>query len=329
MSLTGFLKDPKSSIGKLFRESFEPSNFLKEIWNNLKSTECIRSSNFNIDRASLIGTAIDYRIRYYFDIPHFYDLVAYHGIYKGHEYIFNDLGLWGKGKEYDFLEGAIMYFTVLNSFLRSHKIVRQKLNKTIESELNRHCLTLAMLERLFRNPEGVISRWVNAPDSIEFYFKFYDIPVIGLEKGTSRILWYWRKDLVDEMNILSYLFYEKCKSLLRYRNFWLNPTFELSYAVGGADADLIVNKTLIEIKSTIKNIRSMDLYQLLGYVLLNKPKQYEIQYAGIYFVRRGVLLKWKVIEFFHNLAPRIDYNKFKRKFYKIIDGHKSLLKFFL
>ena len=65
--------------------------------------------------------------------------------------------------------------------------------------------------------------------------------------------------------------------------------------VDGADADLIVNGPLIEIKSTTPcAIRGDWLWQLLGYVLLDYSDQYRINSVGIYMARQGRLFTWDI-----------------------------------
>jgi len=75
----------------------------------------------------------------------------------------------------------------------------------------------------------------------------------------------------------------------------LNPTFVKSSAlVGGADADLIIDNKLIDIKTT-KNlaIKREDLNQIIGYYFLSliedgdNNKTIEIESVGIYFARYG------------------------------------------
>lgn len=82
----------------------------------------------------------------------------------------------------------------------------------------------------------------------------------------------------------------------------LNPTFgEGSKLVGGADADIIVDDTLIDIKVT-KELKLTRPYfnQLLGYYLLyliggiDGHKHIEIRNLGIYFARYNVLWTTKV-----------------------------------
>ena len=74
----------------------------------------------------------------------------------------------------------------------------------------------------------------------------------------------------------------------------LNPTFrEASKLVGGADADLIIGDTLIDIKTTINPKRMLlDTWlQIIGYYILNmiNNNEYKIKNVGIYFSRHGML----------------------------------------
>lgn len=77
----------------------------------------------------------------------------------------------------------------------------------------------------------------------------------------------------------------------------LNPEFgKASTLVGGADADLIIDNRLIDIKTT-KNLelRRRDFNQLVGYYILfriggidNSPPEYEIEKLEIYYSRYGI-----------------------------------------
>ena len=76
----------------------------------------------------------------------------------------------------------------------------------------------------------------------------------------------------------------------------LNPKFgKASILVGGADADLIIDNRLIDIKTT-KNLelRRRDFNQLVGYYILSKidgidstPSDFEIEKLEIYYSRYG------------------------------------------
>ncbi len=80
---------------------------------------------------------------------------------------------------------------------------------------------------------------------------------------------------------------------------FLNPTFgEASKMIGGADADLIIDSVLIDIKVT-KELKLKRAYfnQLIGYYVLSmiggiNDMDHKIEHLGIYFARHGVL--WKI-----------------------------------
>ena len=79
----------------------------------------------------------------------------------------------------------------------------------------------------------------------------------------------------------------------------LNPIFEKSSPdVGGADADFIIDGTLIEIKTT-KYLEFKREYfrQLTGYHILNKREHNmygELEKLGIYFSRFGKLFTYPI-----------------------------------
>ena len=84
----------------------------------------------------------------------------------------------------------------------------------------------------------------------------------------------------------------------------LNPTFgEASLLVGGADADIIINNSIIDIKTTKKIELTKDyLNQIVGYYVLyriggiNNEKNIKIDNVGIYFSRYGFLYKMPIKE---------------------------------
>jgi len=78
----------------------------------------------------------------------------------------------------------------------------------------------------------------------------------------------------------------------------LNPTFgEASMLVGGADVDLLIDNTLIEIKTTKYLKLERDYFnQIIGYYILYRiggiyaaPPEHKIEKLGIYYSRYGVL----------------------------------------
>lgn len=127
---------------------------------------------------------------------------------------------------------------------------------------------------------------------------------------------YYRAGIIDE-NFDNYN-HEDIKdiksiiSLVDNKNFqakekcYLNPTFGAgSGLVGGADADLIIDNTLIDIKVT-KNLKldRNHINQVLGYYLLSliggvnsNPNDRPIENIGIYFARHGELWTIPLVEF--------------------------------
>jgi len=106
----------------------------------------------------------------------------------------------------------------------------------------------------------------------------------------------------------------------------LNPTFgEASKLVGGADADIIMDGVLIDIK-TVKDLTIKREYfdQLIGYYVLTRiggidgiKESPEIKELGIYFSRYGKLVKFSVKELIAEqiLEDFIDW--FKEKAFSI------------
>ena len=86
----------------------------------------------------------------------------------------------------------------------------------------------------------------------------------------------------------------------------LNPAFEGSYDVGGADADLIVDGALLEIKTTVRPEINLNwIRQLLGYVLLDYSDSHQIKAIGLYMARQGILFQWELEDAIQRLSGDI------------------------
>ena len=95
----------------------------------------------------------------------------------------------------------------------------------------------------------------------------------------------------------------------------LNPTFgEASVIVGGADADLLLDDVLIDIKTTkFLALNRDNLNQIIGYYFLfliggigQPPEETTINFVCIYYSRYGVLYKIAIKE----LLEKCDVRKF-------------------
>lgn len=152
----------------------------------------------------------------------------------------------------------------------------------VTDELLSSALRLATLDVIFRAGEGVIRE--------EHLLKVDEL------------------DVVDLRNLLAVVPEDEFKAQAFCA---LNPTFGYaSLLVGGADADIVIDDGLIEIKTT-KNLTLERKYidQLIGYYVLAKlggiagsaaddarVDGWEIRWFGIYFARHGYLHRLRVDE---------------------------------
>ena len=103
------------------------------------------------------------------------------------------------------------------------------------------------------------------------------------------------QDIRDLENLIKV--FKNKKTIFKNSTIYLNPTFgEASRLVGGADADLIINDILIDIKTTKFLKFDQKMYnQIIGYYLLSKigkingTNEIKINTIGIYFSRHGLL----------------------------------------
>ena len=335
MSLTRHLDNKNSPIHEFLRTRFpDVRTFLKDARSQVRNADTIRPYG-NIPWGT-IGTALDYRLRYYFAVTPCSELIAYEGArrltdaqnidivntqldYKhlgGDEIRFFDK-VTGKrvGGYFPDIDGAYSvpgldhdllslgqriketgidlqsnstiplgreyddFFEKLEELTGRCNPAARRLIEVEEDELNRHCIVLALLEEVVR--AGL------RPNSQLAVGEFADA-----ESLISIAQPHW----LDDLRELSWKFYDEFNHLLT-RAHVVNPTFDGSVDVRGADADLIVDGTLIEIKTSVKQeIQSDWLWQLLGYVLLDYSDFHRIHSIGLYMSRQGILFQWDLDE---------------------------------
>ncbi len=87
----------------------------------------------------------------------------------------------------------------------------------------------------------------------------------------------------------------------------LNPNFEGSRDVGGADADFIADACLWDIKTTKKaSAQGQWLRQLLGYVLLDYEDEYRLERVGLILPRQDTRVSWPVSDLIAAMSDRTD-----------------------
>ncbi len=283
MSLTSHLRDPQSPIGQFIRQHGSQTARIARVTNpQLRSAETI-NPGFEPWVYSHLGTALDYRIRYFFAVTPSQQLIAYTGASLLPVQI-SDSGYPMEGPySLDLIEA---FFTRLDAFLETIQPVGRQLEAEVERMLARYCFVLGLFEEVYRSGrymDGLLM--VPAP-----------------KESVDELLAIADDSWIDDLCALSRVFYERYHHLLSLP-FTLNPTFTGSLDVGGADADLIVDGCLIEIKSSIRaRIDAAWLHQLLGYLLLDYEDQQHLRSVAIYMARHGLLLTWPLGDFLRSLT---------------------------
>ena len=272
MSLTSHLDNRNSPIRQFIYDTFPNTRpLLKDARQAVRQSETLRPSGAVI--YGTVGTAIDYRFRYYFDVTPVQKLIAWQGA---------RLANMADAQKEELVEG---FFSNLEEFLNSSNVRHRILDPNEEEQLARYCYVLALFEQVYRAGPAIPSPLVE---------RDYSSPQELLEIVTS--------NEIEDMSKLSYLFYERFHDTFDLP-VTLNPTFAGSSDVGGADADFILGRSLIDIKATTKtSIEALSLYQLLGYVLLDYDDVYGITGIGLYMARQGLMFKWPLDEALNVLA---------------------------
>lgn len=314
MSLTSGLDNPRSPVTRFLDEQFPPERIrpVSKSWYELvRPTSVIRPDIQNPPWGT-IGTAFDYRLRYYWAETPLDDLVAAaalrildtrrmhtrarDSVHDGFiELYFPDAPPAARRVEpllAEFAESLVRTLAELSPVGRS-------LERDAEVLLCRHCYVLALFEQIYR-----AGPWINSPlYDLKTGATLADLLALGSEPA------------IDDLCALSQLFYERHGELTRQAAV-LNPIFAGSGEIGGADADLIVDRCLIELKTTTKPDfeRKGLLYQLLGYVLPDYEDEYGLEEVGVYLARRGLLIRWQLESLLETIAGRVGLQELRAGF---------------
>ena len=178
------------------------------------------------------------------------------------------------------------FFDSLDASLHTIQPIGRQIELDEDQVLARYCFVLALLEDV-----GRTGRYM---DNL--------LMVPAPRQNLDELLAISEDAWINDLCAMSTLFYDNYHHLLSQPCI-PNPTFVGSGDVGGADADIIVDGCLIEIKSSIQpKIVAKWLYQLAGYVLLDYDDQYSIHSVGIYMARQGKLLQWPISDFLRLLT---------------------------
>jgi len=228
--------------------------------------------------AGLLGIAVDYKLRFLLDYTDPYELVASKtplllSLLSGGEVV-EALSLTGTGA-YPVTE----IFESLRSFLEENQPWK---DPRPSEELDRYCHALALLE-LFVRPgsEFALNTW---PERVNTYQDVLNVK--------DELLSFAPEEILKDIKQISALFSMTARAgLIQMGIEALNPTFWGSFAVGGADADLICGNTLIDIKTSWRGISRTDFYQIIGYAALDLFEEYKVDRVGLLMARQGTLLE--------------------------------------
>ncbi len=283
MSLTSELnKRTKSPIGRFFRDTFPNTRGVLADFKDALSEPRIDHLAEGASPAAYgqVGRAIDYRIRYHFAHTPSSEFVAARAADDvASSYVQPQLTGECVSSFFDELEQTIVT-------IAPH---RRGPAESEERTLARFCLILAAFEGVFR--AGPIA-W---PPSY-----FSDVA----PDTAAQLLALVPDDWVDDVTALGSAFSRR-HTAWRGADAVLNPNFTGSLDIGGADADLVVENCLWEIK-TERRAGRMWFDQLLGYVLLDYEGEYAIDSVGVLLPRQDAQVSWPIHELIARLSGRDD-----------------------
>lgn len=162
------------------------------------------------------------------------------------------------------------------------------------SELCIRCLVLARFEQFFR--AGPLSRAI------------FEVVIEPLSQCTDLedfVRLTLTAPTIRDLELLGRPAWDDSRSLRKTRPLVLNPQFNLSVELGGADADLIARRRLIDWKATTKSgiVGRPELWQLAGYALADTTDEHQISEVGIAALRWLSSVSWGLEDFFAELAP--------------------------
>ena len=174
------------------------------------------------------------------------------------------------------------------------------------TKLAESCYVLAIFEQCFRTSIG--------PE--------WPVVVLGKKASLSDILSTAPLNLFQDLEELARLLVSSQSELFAATFHIFNPSFGIgSQILDGADADLIVDGRLIEIKTNVvAQLEQKDLWQLVGYALSDFDQLFPIDEVGIYFARHGIQIIWQLDNLIELLAgERKNFENLQTSFRRVLE----------
>ena len=283
MSLSSELADPQSVVMQFFAEHFpDRQGFWRDWGLRVSGLPTLRPSGSLAQYPwALVGTALDYRLRVCWKPYSAAQTVAALGAtarYPGVP-----------------MPARALWHSLVARWLAMMNAVRSSgedgMTPAQQGELARMCMVMAAYESVFRS--GRPSQFLLSASSLEDLLGSVPANVVA--------------DLISLVG----LFKQSDPCYLHPRQIKLNPEFEGSVLVDGADGDVILDRYLWDFKTTIHSEQTSGRfwpYQLLGYGLLDASDEYQLKGAGIYLSRQGVWISWDWAELCGLLGANPDVN---------------------
>lgn len=240
---------------------------------------------------------MDYRIRYHFAVTPAREFVAFHGallVIRPEEVKLPPPAIARAAliaEESKLTHACVAgFFEALDLTVDVIAPHQRHPDEAEERGLARLCLVLAAFESAFRNPYAWPPPWLGdaRPESAQ--------ELLALEPD----------DWVEDAAALGSVFAERYPEW-HGADAVLNPNFAGSIDIGGADADLITDGCLWEIKTTkARRAQGEWLRQLLGYVLLDYEDEHAIERVGLLLPRQSTRFSWPAGELIAELSGRDD-----------------------
>jgi hypothetical protein len=240
---------------------------------------------------SLLGHAIDYRIRTSFVAPE-----VPHAVVQGASACPADLRALG-------IELADAYLDLLHAERPEERTRGWLLRPVAETRLAAICFAMAWFEQVFRDARrpahGPLALGQEAPDLSDLLGQVPEYAVRDLDAQTRLA-----ESALDPL-----------RSRTEPSECVAGPTFIGSADVGGADADLQVGDMLLEIKAASRPqlLRPDVLWQLAGYYLLDYEDRRRIRSVGLYLTRIGWLRVWPAEDFLRALGARAGTSRIRHE----------------
>ena len=242
----------------------------------------------------LVGMAFDYRLRFLFGPS---DV--------------NRLGAWIGANDLSNLEGAQGRSPSLGLMVDMVDHINEM--SFSEFDISRGCYVMALLESVARGGNG----GALPPDILRTLHGDWST---SLDDALSLC-----NDVVaNDITELANLFVATQPDIVNSTSFITNPTFVGSEFIGGADADFIADRVLIDIKTTTKNeFPTSHLYQIIGYALLDWNDNFQLNGVGVYFARQGITISWLLDEFIDRATEhRLTLETARDQFREIVGGYE-------